>query len=288
MRAFVLLLTAFVAVSVAVVLAPDLVPPPLRAEIISVRTNLTTIIADRLGAQTKAPVWPDALDKAAHQRAMLVQCSIAAGIASVALGAGLLLWRFRRRGDDSASMPAWLATARTLASASSDRKLRWQECKQLEATILPDLRARGEAALARAHQMDLYWRYVSRTQTGGMGAPSLAETERLRAAAKRTLSHIAGGAPARALPAFRDAKSSLWALEAGDARELKRYYDEMGALLDRHAKALAAAQAATDSQKLDPAALLQSMEDLRQINRMIARESAALVGDLKISVRAID
>jgi hypothetical protein len=287
MRALALLLTVLLVVAVAVWQAPELVPPPLRGALASVESQIVTVMPQSLRADANAPVWPDARDKNTRQQAMFMRWGIAAGVASIALLAVLGIWRFSRRPKALPSMPAWLATARVLAKASSDRKDRDKQCALLEKTLLPDMKERGELALARAHQLDLYWRAMSRNQASASLKP--AQLERIRAASKRTLDTIAQAAqPPRKLSAFPAAKASLWALEPGDARQVETYYDQLGAFLEEHDKAMATARAVTEQKPLDPAAVLQSMETLRQINRTIAKETAALTGDFQISVRAFD
>ena len=144
----------------------------------------------------------------------------------------------------------------------------------------------GTSALARAHQLDLYWRYVGRASLMSKSFIRGAELDRWRAVSRQTLDAIALSPSSRSLSAFRQSKDSLWALEQGDARELTRYYEAVPAQLADYEEAWKRANAAASKLIIDQPALLDSMETLRQLNRSMAKQTASLIGDIEISVRA--
>ena len=285
MRGFVLVLSVLLGIGLVFWLAPSLVPQPIRTALATAQSAVNGAVI-RPAAAADEPVWPNAVEKSAKhgvQRRWVLLGGLVMGGAAVAL-----MWMVRRRRSHMAeSVPAWLAAARTLAGASSNSRERQSHCDLIEKRLLPDMKHRGEAALARAHQLDLYWRYVARANVVAKMPTHGPKLEELRDITKQTLESIAVAPGGRAASAFQQAQPSLWALDAGDARELRRYYDQLGALFADHQKAWDKALAAIDKPGPDHAHLLDSMEQLRQINRTIAKESAALVGDIEISVRAM-
>jgi hypothetical protein len=90
----------------------------------------------------------------------------------------------------------------------------------------------------------------------------------------------------RSLAAFRRSRDYLWALEQGDARELRRYYDTLAGEITEYEQAWSCANTAASKPAIDQKTLLDSMERLRQLNRAMAKQTAALVGDIEIKVRA--
>ena len=161
MRAVILLLSVFLAIGIVYWQAPEIVPAPMRAAINrAAHAVLPQAAKPAAAVLPDQPVWPDAMDKPVRKSLPQVWMFIAGGLALLVIGAGLWLMRFlgsKRQVDMS---PPWLAAARTLAHATNDSRVRLAQCDLIEKRLVSDMRSRGEAALARAHQLDLYWRYV--------------------------------------------------------------------------------------------------------------------------------
>jgi hypothetical protein len=303
MRAVILLASVIAAIGILWWQAPEMVPGELRHALISAeqkavalvspnarRTSpnaaaLTTAPASGAGAAMQAPLWPDPLEKPIRKPLPLIPVAVAAVIAFAGLGAGI--WLFRRRAAAVRhAMPEWLLAARQLALATNDKSLRLKQCDLIQRHVVADMKHRGAAALARAHQLDLYWRYVGRSNLLSKSFVKGVDIHRWRAISRQTLEAIALPPASRSLSAFRQAQDTLWALEQGDARELKRYYTALEAQIAEYEAAWNRASTAARKLVIDQPALLDAMENLRQLNRSMAKQTAAMVGDIEISVRA--
>ncbi|MFZ1989300.1 MAG: hypothetical protein WAW96_05955 [Alphaproteobacteria bacterium] len=304
MRAVILLLSVIAAVSILWWQAPEMVPAPLRHGLINLEHKAVRLISPNAkpaaipaapakaasasieqSAAMQGPLWPDPLEKPVRKPLPLIPVAAAAVIALAGLFA--CIWLVRRRANAARhEMPEWLHAARRLAAATNDRSLRLKQCDLIERRLLADMKHRGAASLARAHQLDLYWRYVGRSNLMSKSFIKGPELDRWRTVSKQTLEAIAVPPSSRSLAAFQQSLNSLWALEQGDARELKRYYDTVSSQLAEYEQAWKRASAAASRLVIDQPALLDAMETLRQLNRSMAKQTATLVGDIEISVRA--
>jgi hypothetical protein len=304
MRAVILLFSVIAAVSILWWQAPEMVPLELRHGLVNLEHNAALLISPKAkraalsasaakapspsleqGAAMQAPLWPDPLEKPMRKPLPLIPVAVAALIAL----AGLLLciMLVRRRAEAARhAMPEWLKAARRLARATNDKSLRLKQCDVIERQLLADMKHRGASALARAHQLDLYWRYVGRSNLMSKSFIKGPELDRWRAVSRQTLEAIAIPPSSRSLAAFRQSQGSLWALEQGDARELKRYYEAVSSQLAQYEEAWKRANAAASKLVIDQPTLLDAMETLRQLNRSMAKQTAVLIGDIEISVRA--
>lgn len=303
MRAVILLATVLAAIGILWWRAPEMVPVELRRAVVSAEqqaavlsasikpkptmvsaANAAAPIAEH-GAAYEGPLWPNPQEKPSGKPLALLPLISAAVIAFAGLFAGL--WLIRRKGGSAPRRaPEWLAAARQLALATNDKRLRLKHCDLIEKNLVADMKERGSAALARAHQLDIYWRYVGRANLMTKSFVKGAEHDRWRSVSKQTLEAIAMPPGAKSLSAFRHARDYLWALEQGDARELRCYYDTLPGQIAEYEQAWSRANAAVGKTAIDQKTLLDAMEQLRQLNRAMAKQSAALVGDIEIKVRA--
>jgi hypothetical protein len=212
---------------------------------------------------------------------------VAAGAACVAfaLAGGARL--VRRRMTGLRPSPAWLSAARASVPPSRNAREHLRECAELEKTLVPDIRARGAAALARAHQLDLYWRYLSRSKAFKVGKARGPELEDWRKVTLATLRAVAPPIDPRPSPAFREAKPSLFVLAREDSASIRSFYEQLRVRQQEQEAAWREARAAVEAKPVDQPRCLAAMERLREAHRAIATDSAALVGDLEISVRAV-
>jgi len=304
MRAVILLFSVIAAVCILWWQAPEMVPAELRHGLANLEHKAAVLIAPQAkraalpvspakaapasterGAGSEGPLWPDPLEKPVRKPLPIIPVAAAGAIALA--GLFVCIWLVRRRANAvRREMPEWLQAARRLAAATNDKSLRLKQCDLIETRLLADMRHRGASALARAHQLDLYWRFVGRANFMSKSFIKGSELDRWRAVSKQTLEAIAIPPSSRSLTTFRQSEESLWALEQGDARELKRYYETMSSQLAEYEEAWRRASMAAGKLIIDQPTLLDAMETLRQLNRSMAKQTAALVGDIEISVRA--
>ncbi len=310
MRAVILLTTVVAAFGILWWQAPEMVPARLRHALVNAEHRAETLISSGVrakpaahssvsaataqpssaaaahGAAFEGPLWPDPQEKPIGKPLPLVPVIAAAVIAFVGLLGGL--WLVRRRGSFAPRrvMPEWLVAARRLAHATNDKSLRLKHCDLIEKNLVADMKDRGTSALARAHQLDLYWRYVGRANLMTKSFVKGLEYDRWRSISKQTLEAVAIPPASRSLSAFRQSRDYFWALEQGDARELRRYYDMLAGQITEYEEAWSRASAAAGKRAIDQQGLLDAMETLRQLNRTMAKQTAALVGDIEIKVRA--
>lgn len=306
MRAVILLATVIAAFGILWWQAPDMVPAGMRHALLNAEHKAVALISPKAGAKQavatasaqpasalaehgaayEGPLWPNPQEKPIGKPIRMLPVIAAAIIAFAGLMGGL--WLVRRRGSFSARhvMPEWLVAARRLAHATNDKSLRLKHCTVIEKSLVADMKHRGTSALARAHQLDLYWRYVGRANLMTKSFIKGFEQDRWRSVSKQTLEAVALPPGSRSLSAFRQSKDYLWALEQGDARELRRYYDTLAAQIAEYEQAWNRANTAASKPAIDQQALLDAMENLRQLNRAMAKQTASLVGGIEIKVRA--
>ena len=301
MRAVILLATVLTALGILWWQAPELVPAPLRHALTDVERSTVALVSPAVstpgkngpasvavgdrGAAYEAPLWPNPLENMKGQRFPLLPVLAAALIACAGLAAAL--WLTRRPGfAPRRAVPDWLVAARRLAHATNDKALRLKHCDLIEKNLVADMKHRGAAALARAHQLDIYWRYVGRTNLAGKSFVKGLGHDRWRSVTRQTLDAVALPPASRSLSTFRQSQDYFWALEQGDARELRRYHDTLASQISDYETAWNRAHAAASRPAIDQQGLLDAMETLRQLNRTMAKQTAVLVGDIEIKVRA--
>jgi hypothetical protein len=286
MRAFISGLAAILLAAVAYWQVPGVFPLPVRRFI----GHGLSSLRDTLGfapqpAIDMGPVWPmPPMTHAWPSVWLILPTALALAVLSVAL----VVWSRRRAAAHAPAPPAWLASARAYSGNGAAGRTKRAQCDVLEQRLVPDMRRRGEGALARAHQLDLYWRFVSRTRGAKHGNAKGAELADWMKATKSALDATAIAPSAGSRAAFEAMRPNLGVLKREDAGAVKDYYDRLAALLSEHQETWKRASEAISAATPDQGACLEAMEELRQINRAIAKESASLVGDIEIRVRALD
>jgi hypothetical protein len=262
--------------------APSVVPAPVRAAVAATETKWGALVATapKLFA-SEARATP------ARKSGTSVWLYLAAGAAGLALAVGGSIAVARRRLVSAPRRPAWLSAARASVPPSRDAREHLRECEELEKTIVPDIRARGAAALACAHQLDLYWRYVSRSKSLQAGKARGAALEDWRKMTLATLRAVAPSIDPRPPQAFREAKPSLFVLAREDSASIRSFYEQHRLRQQEQESAWREARAAVEAKPADVSRCLAAMERLREVHRGIAKDSAALVGEVEIKVRAV-
>jgi hypothetical protein len=213
---------------------------------------------------------------------------LAAGASGLALAFGALVLFRRRELSAKPPTPVWLEEARARVPDRGKRADHLAECDELEVRLIPDIRARGRAALARAHQLELYSRFVARGRFVRPGVRlSPAEMAEWRQTTLAALRAVAPSLNHRSLDAFKEARFSLGALRKEDATAVREHYDRMGALLKSQDEAWLDAKAALEAKDPDQKRCVAAMEKLRDLHGQVAKDSAGLVGDIEVRVRSV-
>jgi hypothetical protein len=104
---------------------------------------------------------------------------------------------------------------------------------------------------------------------------------------KAALTAVEVSPASRPIAALEETRDNLGALRPDDAGAVEAFYHRLESLLAEHRVVWQRALTAVSSPKPDQRTCLAAMEELRQINRTIAQDSASLVGDIEIRVRAL-
>ncbi|MFO1186913.1 MAG: hypothetical protein U1E87_05365 [Alphaproteobacteria bacterium] len=267
-------LVVALAVGAAVyVKAPSVFPDQVRAAVHGIEAKAATAISSARGMS---------LPKAGFA---LGGWTLAGSLAAIGLtlGAGL----FILRGRSKRQAPAWLEAARVSLPAGRSEREHLRECNEIDKVLVPDIRMRGQASLARAHQLDLFARYVGRSKALLAGTAKGAELADFRRVALATLQAAAPSIDPRPLRAFREVKPSLFVLAKEDSVSIRAFYDALGARQKEQEAAWREARDAIEAKPADQKACVAAMEKLRAIHHSQAQEAAMLVGGLEISVRAV-
>jgi hypothetical protein len=283
MRIVVLFALVFTAGTILYSRVPHVMPAPARALFAAAETKWSALVAPapRLFA-SEARAAP-----AKKPGGTSVWLYLVAGTVGVALALGGGVAVLRRRLVSAPHSPAWLSAARAAIPPSRNAREHLRECAELEKTLVPDIRARGAAALARAHQLDLYWRYLSRSKAFKAGKARGPELEDWRKVTLATLRAVAPPIDPRPSPAFREAKPSLFVLAREDSAAIRSFYEQLRARQQQQEEAWREARAAAEAKPADLPRCIAAMERLREADRGIAKDSAALVGEVEIAVRAV-
>lgn len=273
MRLLVSLVVAAVLGAIVYVQAPAVFPAPVRSAVQSVE-------AKAAAAASSVPGLFVAKSGLAFGGWLLIG-GLAAG--ALTLGAGA----FVLRGRNKHATPAWLDAARVSVPVNRNEREHLRECNEIDKVLVPDIRMRGQASLARAHQLDLFARYVGRSKALQAGSAKGAELTDLRRVALATLRAVAPSIDPRPLRAFREAKPSLLVLAKEDSSSIRAFYEALGARQKEQEAAWREARDAIEAKPADQKACIAAMEKLRAIHHSQAQDAAMLVGGLEISVRAV-
>jgi hypothetical protein len=263
--------------------APALMPAPARTLFAAAETKWSAVVATApklFASEARAT----RVKKSGGTSVWLYLAAGAAGLA-LALGSGVVV--LRRRLVSAPRSPAWLSAARASVPPNRNAREHLRECAELEKTLVPDIRARGAAALGCAHQLDLYWRYLSRSKAfkaGKARGPELADWRQVTLA---TLRAVAPPIDPRPPQAFREAKPSLFVLAREDSAAIRGFYEQLGVRQKEQDAAWQEARSAAEAEPADLPRCLAAIERLREAHRGTAKDSAALVGDVEIAVRAV-
>lgn len=280
MRLIVLLASALIGATILYSQAPETAPAPLRSVFATVESKAAATIAQAPKLFAKRPH--------AALIANLPQGSFyfVVGLAGLLVAGAALLPLLRSRRRETAP-PSWIVTARASAPESRKPAEHQAECTTLEKALVPDIRARGTASLAKAHQLDLYWRFVGRSKRIQFGSASGSEFDDFKRFTLTTLRAIAPATSERAANAFHEVKSSLSVLPREDNLALRRFYGAVESRQREEAAAWKEARAAIAAKPAEQEKCLAAMERLRQLHRDMAKDAASLVGDIEVSIRAV-
>lgn len=253
--------------------APGAVPAPVRAAVQGIEAKAAAAVSSAHGISLP------------RARFGFGGWMLAGGLAAGALTLGAAIFVLRPRSKRGA--PAWLEAARVSLPAGRSAREHLRECNEIDKVLVPDIRMRGQASLARAHQLDLFARYVGRSKALQAGTAKGAELADFRRVALATLSAVAPSIDPRPLRAFREAKPSLFVLAKEDATSIRAFYDALAARQKEQEAAWREARDALEAKPADQKACIAAMDKLRTIHHSQAQDAALLVGGLEISVRAV-
>lgn len=210
---------------------------------------------------------------------------IAALAAAGAVGGALWL---RARSKTPAAEPRWIENARVLAPKSRHLRDYQRQCDQLRDRLAPDIQQRGRAALARAHQLDLYWRFVGRNRTSKNGRAEGLHYQRWVATTRATLRAVALTPEGRLMSAYQTNKPSLNIVGGPASLDVGGFYDALGGRVGQYEAAWLRAYSELAKPEVNRDAVLVAMEKLRCLNKDIAEDAARLHGPIEIAVRAVN
>ena len=258
--------------------------------------SFTGVVAAALGLVAwQAPEWLPA-DLAAISESASVSVAGLKVPVWASFGAAVLLASVvgffavngRSSGVKSKFEPRWLEQARILAPKTRFARDYLRNVDALEKKLAADIEYRGRAALARAHQMDLYWRFVGRNRTSRDGSASGQQYQRWVSTSRAALRAVALAPEARLLSSYQLSKSILNQVGGPAAKDVGAFYGELSERFGQYEAAWLQAYAELAKPVVNRDTVLVSMEKLRRINRQIAEDSARLHGPIEISIRSVN
>ena len=234
-------------------------------------TTCQAMIASLGGGPSVLPYW----------------AAIGAGVVLVGVVGGAYWFRSRSLQPEPKE-PDWLGTARLFADEARSARDYLHQCDLIGQKLVPDVAYRGRAALARAHQLDLYWRFVGTNKTTKNGRPEGYEYKRWVATTREALRAVAVTPEGRFMPTFYDFKPALALVGGEPAKKMRGFYGALAKKFADYDAAWMRAHGELCRGHVNRDRVLTAMEDLRRLNRDIAAEAADLVGPIAIDVRAVN